>query len=199
MSLCTHKDSFKGQWNSSSGKGICFKNLMAWGQALEATWRKKETISSIKSFSDLHMRTVAHVTPNTHNIYIPIKHPHAAHNHLKLQFLKIWCFLLASMSNRHTHSTQAYIKPKNHTHKVIKGIFFLIFLSETGFPWLSWNSLCRPGWPQTQKSACLCLSSAGIKGVRHHTWPLLLFLRLGLSKLFKLVLNLPCILGWSEN
>ncbi|GAB1299304.1 DNA-directed RNA polymerases I, II, and III subunit RPABC4 [Apodemus speciosus] len=34
-------------------------------------------------------------------------------------------------------------------------------------PWLSWNSLCRPGWPRTQKSACLCLPSAGIKGVRH--------------------------------
>jgi hypothetical protein len=35
---------------------------------------------------------------------------------------------------------------------------------------LSWNSLCRPGWPQTQKSTCLCLSlpSAGIKGVCHH-------------------------------
>jgi hypothetical protein len=35
-------------------------------------------------------------------------------------------------------------------------------------PWLSWNSLCRPGWPRTQKFACLCLPSAGIKGVRHH-------------------------------
>jgi hypothetical protein len=31
-----------------------------------------------------------------------------------------------------------------------------------------WNSLCRPGWPRTQKPACLCLPSAGIKGVRHH-------------------------------
>jgi hypothetical protein len=36
------------------------------------------------------------------------------------------------------------------------------------YPWLSWNSLCRPGWPWTQKSACLCLRSAGIKGVHHH-------------------------------
>jgi hypothetical protein len=27
---------------------------------------------------------------------------------------------------------------------------------------------CRPGWPQTQKSACLCLPSDGIKGVCHH-------------------------------
>jgi hypothetical protein len=38
------------------------------------------------------------------------------------------------------------------------------------------NSLWRPGWPQTQKSACLCLPSAGIKGVCHHhpAWLLLL-------------------------
>jgi hypothetical protein len=27
---------------------------------------------------------------------------------------------------------------------------------------------CTPGWPQTQKSACLCLPSAGIKGMHHH-------------------------------
>jgi hypothetical protein len=37
----------------------------------------------------------------------------------------------------------------------------------------SWDrvSLCSPGWPgwpRTQQSACLCLSSTGIKGVRHH-------------------------------
>ena len=32
------------------------------------------------------------------------------------------------------------------------------------------TQLCRPGWPRTQKSACLCLPSAGIKGVRHHAW-----------------------------
>ncbi|EDL30743.1 RIKEN cDNA 2010305A19, isoform CRA_a, partial [Mus musculus] len=29
---------------------------------------------------------------------------------------------------------------------------------------LSWNSLCRPGWPRTRKPTCLCLPSAGIKG-----------------------------------
>jgi hypothetical protein len=32
----------------------------------------------------------------------------------------------------------------------------------------AWNSLCRPGWPQTQKSTCLCLPSARIKGMCHH-------------------------------
>jgi hypothetical protein len=33
----------------------------------------------------------------------------------------------------------------------------------------------RPSWPPTQKSACLCLPSAGIKGMRHHcpAWHLL--------------------------
>jgi hypothetical protein len=57
------------------------------------------------------------------------------------------------------------------------GFFWLVgwfwVFSRQGFtvkPWLSWNSLCRSGWPRTQKSACLCLPSAGIKGLRHHAW-----------------------------
>ena len=33
---------------------------------------------------------------------------------------------------------------------------------------LSWNSLCRPGWSQTQRSACFYPLSARIKGVCHH-------------------------------
>ena len=46
---------------------------------------------------------------------------------------------------------------------------FVWFFFKTGFLCvLSWNSLCRPGWPQTQKSACLCLPIAGIKGMCHH-------------------------------
>ena len=39
---------------------------------------------------------------------------------------------------------------------------------EKGFLCVSWNSLCRPAWPPTQKFACLCLLSAGIKSVCHH-------------------------------
>ena len=31
-------------------------------------------------------------------------------------------------------------------------------------PWLSWNSLWRPGWPETQRSSCLCLLSSRTKG-----------------------------------
>ena len=42
------------------------------------------------------------------------------------------------------------------------------FLCETVLH--AWKSLCRPEWPQTQRSACLCLLSARIKGTYHHTW-----------------------------
>jgi hypothetical protein len=51
--------------------------------------------------------------------------------------------------------------PHTHTHTPRQG--FSVYL------WLSWNSFCRPGWPRTQKSTCLCLPSAGIKGVCHNS------------------------------
>jgi hypothetical protein len=41
-------------------------------------------------------------------------------------------------------------------------VLFCFGFSRQGFsvwPWLSWNSLCRPGWPRTQRSTCLCLPS----------------------------------------
>ena len=54
--------------------------------------------------------------------------------------------------------------------------FFLVFwiwlFLRQGFS-LSWNSLFRPGWPWTQKSACLCLPSAVITGL--HDYHLALF------------------------
>jgi len=33
---------------------------------------------------------------------------------------------------------------------------------------MSWSSNRRPSWPQTQRSACLCLLSIGMKGMGHH-------------------------------
>jgi hypothetical protein len=42
-------------------------------------------------------------------------------------------------------------------------------------------SLCSPGCPGTQKFACLCPSSAGIKGVCHHCPAKLLFFKPGLT------------------
>jgi hypothetical protein len=50
-------------------------------------------------------------------------------------------------------------------------LFCFVLFCRQGFSlksWLSWNSFCRSGQPQTQKSTCLCLLSAGIKGLCHH-------------------------------
>jgi hypothetical protein len=49
--------------------------------------------------------------------------------------------------------------------------FVVVVVSRQGIsvqPRLSWNLLCRPGWPRTQKSACLCLPSGLNKGMCHH-------------------------------
>jgi hypothetical protein len=47
--------------------------------------------------------------------------------------------------------------------------FFVVFcFLETRFLCIALAVLELTCWPRTQKSACLCLSSAGIKGVRHH-------------------------------
>jgi hypothetical protein len=52
--------------------------------------------------------------------------------------------------------------------------FFSFFFLKQGFSkqrnLLALISLCRPGWPRTQKFACFCLLSAGIKGVCHYAW-----------------------------
>ena len=85
---------------------------------------------------------------------------------------------------------------KEHDSAIYVLFFFFLNFSRQGFsvfPWLSWNSLCRPGWPQTQKSACLCLPSARIKGVCHHCPAVLWFL---IIPLFLLHRNLMGIATW---
>jgi hypothetical protein len=43
-------------------------------------------------------------------------------------------------------------------------LFVCLFVFGIGFFCVApGNSLCRPGWPRTQKFTCLCLPSAGIK------------------------------------
>ena len=54
-----------------------------------------------------------------------------------------------------------------------------VSLCSSGCPGAS--SLSRPGWPGTQKSSCLCLPSAGIKGMRHHAQLLVCFKQGSLS------------------
>jgi hypothetical protein len=57
-----------------------------------------------------------------------------------------------------------YLSALIHMETLLRFYFFFFF---------SWDrqgfSLCRPGCPRIQKSACLCLPSAGIKGMCHHT------------------------------
>lgn len=73
-------------------------------------------------------------------------------------------------------------KPKQNgvTSSVVNYLTVLtIFLHfETGFlcveTWLSWNSVCR-----IQRSACLCLQSAGIKSVHHYLPATILYLKHG--------------------
>jgi hypothetical protein len=50
-------------------------------------------------------------------------------------------------------------------------LFVCLFVFETGFLCVALpvlNSLCRRGWPQTQKSACLYLPRVRIEGVCHY-------------------------------
>ena len=68
--------------------------------------------------------------------------------------------------------THCLKKPKNLKPSKTTQSFFLFCFVFWGrmYQWfwsLFWHSLCRLGWPPPQGSTCLCLPSAGIKGVRH--------------------------------
>ena len=53
-------------------------------------------------------------------------------------------------------------------------ILFICLFFETGFLfvelWLPWNSLCSPGWPQTQKLACIASQELELKACTTITW-----------------------------
>ena len=72
-----------------------------------------------------------------------------------------------------------------HTHSHTYSILFWSGFWEQELstqPWLSCNSLHRPGWPQTQRPTYLCLLSTGIKGVHRLPIP-------GLEKKKPLILS----------
>jgi hypothetical protein len=78
-------------------------------------------------------------------------------------------------------------------------LFVCLFVFEIGFFCVAlavWNLLCRTGWPQTQKSACLCLPSTGIKGVHHYHPALSQFLRLFFPT-WVFWLSYTCQFNWS--
>ena len=78
-----------------------------------------------------------------------------------------------------SYLTQDDISSSIHLPENLMMSFFVFCFLRRGFsvyPWMSWILLGRLGWPQTQKSACVCLSSAGIKGMHHHCPAYKLFL-----------------------
>ena len=59
------------------------------------------------------------------------------------------------------------ISLSHHSPIILLSIYLMVlsFLRQglTVQPWLAWNSLCSPGWPQVQKSTHFCLPNAGLK------------------------------------
>jgi hypothetical protein len=56
-------------------------------------------------------------------------------------------------------------------HLLLLLFLFLLLL------FFSFSLSCRPGWTQTHRYTCLCLLSAGTKGVRHHRPAVTFFFR----------------------
>ena len=75
--------------------------------------------------------------------------------------------------NCYTLTLEPWLSSRLRSRKYILELWFWIFFLRQGFsayPWLSWNLICTTAWPRTQRSTCLCLPSAGIKGVCLTTW-----------------------------
>ena len=65
---------------------------------------------------------------------------------------------------------QSILKTETVSQVINSQVFFCLFVClflETQFLCIAWlfGHFYRPDWPQTQRSAYLCLLSAGIKGV----------------------------------
>ena len=94
-----------------------------------------------------------------------IRRPQLAHCNMALL---VWDY--TALMNVNQHSSDPPLSLSFCLQGSPVGSWCSLF-SRQGFsvqPWLSWNSLCRPAWPQSQKSTCLCLLSSWIKGMCHH-------------------------------
>jgi hypothetical protein len=69
-------------------------------------------------------------------------------------------YLRGSWDGR-SHWMKLFRECYNCSEAVLFVFWDRISLCSPGCP----GTLCRPGWPRTQKSSCLCLSSAGIKAL----------------------------------
>jgi hypothetical protein len=85
---------------------------------------------------------------------------------------KFFC-QLDKITKGHREYTSRSLLSKTGTNKLQLTVGFVCCL----FVFQVRVSLCSPGCPGTQKSTCLCLPSAGTKGVRHHAWLTVGFLK----------------------
>ena len=82
-------------------------------------------------------------------------------------------FLMFGLTQEPGSNPMSYLNGMFQMNSRICNSFYLFVCSFVCFlfsrqdfsvwPWLCCNSVCRTGWPQTQKSACFCLPSAGTK------------------------------------
>lgn len=134
-------------------------------------------------------------------------------SYLRGSFLIIRKIWWSSCHRRRTYflRTQHYSGPQFCCNTSPTHLFILVCL-ETGFHWLTWNSFCRPGKPQTQIEIQLPLPPKGLGSKVHaatlalvmimthfiYSVPAVLFLQMDYSNLFPdpLSHNLKLLKHW---
>lgn len=67
-------------------------------------------------------------------------------------------------------------------------------------PWLTWKSLCRPGWPQAQRPCLPLPPECGTKLVHHYTYPSLPFIIITIIVIIRgRWKHLPCCVSKAED
>jgi len=96
---------------------------------------------------------------------------------------------------RHQPPLQCQCQAFSITHQFCFCFSVFVFVFSFGYfqRWgFLWNSLCRPGWPWTQRPACLCFLSAAIKGLAHHFCLLFIFY----VSSYLILCSMPCLLNF---
>ena len=136
-------------------------------------------------FSKTHAFSINPLPVDKHRVRIPLIFPGRQNASLSLLLTTLCtCALKLEMTKTKPnqpkqnkkragkHSEKKEVELLSHLALVVLGtrglVDFFFFRDRV--------SLCSPGCPQTQKSACLCLPSARIKGVQHHRPALVDFL-----------------------
>lgn len=132
--------------------GCAWVRRGAWKYYYKVGWGAGEMTQHLRACTDF----VADPGSGTQHLH------GTAHKHLETWLWRILCFLGHPPLWAHTFTCK-------HTHNFLFLLLFcFVFQKMPSLSWLAWNSLCRPGWPWSQSSACFCLLGAGAKGFHHH-------------------------------